>query len=520
MKPRTASVAGPLQNGSSSPRWASVPLALMFFLLPAVLLLATTVRGASENLQDTPAVVGLTGATRNTVEEIYRDAGEPLLWTAQSRRVSFLQAVASLQSDGIDVRELRLPDSDDSHLPFSLDVSFTAAVVRAIDLLSGPATQLPSSGIAPPAPPRAAEVARAIQSGGLVTLFSSLRPQTAEYQQLRRAYLRYKEAALIENDERLDEKAGEIVLGAADPRLSHLARRLELLSRLDGLTMPGDLPEAVKAFQMRRGLTVDARVGPATLAELNAPLSKLADQIAANLAAWRQLPRQWPENYVTVNAASASLEFIENGALAHTARVIVGSPAHPTPIFASTIGAVTFNPGWTVPRSIAVNEILPKLHRQNDYLQRNNFVILGREADPYGLDINWRTYDASHFRFQLHQAAGPKNPLGAVKFEMPNAHSVYLHDTPNQSPFVKAERALSHGCVRVEDARALATRLINSPQVWLERDLERAIADGRTVTVPLLRPMPVYILYFTAFVADGALNFRRDIYGRYRASEG
>lgn len=507
-------------------RWTNVILGVLFMLFIGALLLATRALPATDPAQLPPgdflASTLLDDATRGSVEAIYRETGGALLWTTEARRLNLLQAIASLDSDGMDVGALGLPETDTPQAGATHDVLFTAALVRAAVHLSGTNTRQSTGdqgGLSPRSPPAPADIVRAVRDADIVGYFRALRPRDPEYQLLRRAYTRYREAARLEVEQPLDPSLGEIVLDSPDVRIPILERRLRLLSELDEVPMPSDLPAAVMAFQARHGLSVDGRVGQATLAALNLPLAARARQIATNLKVWRGLPRQWPAAYVRVNAAAALLELVENGATAHRARVIVGDPGHPTPLLAAEINAVTFNPDWTVPRSISVREILPKLRRNPDYLQQNSMTIIGREDDPFGLQLDWKAYSANNFPFQLRQAAGPKNPLGVVKFEMPNAQSVFLHDTPNRGTFAKASRALSHGCVRVEDAHGFAVRLIGSPQVWLDGSLAHADAEGKTITVPLGRTVPVYLLYFTVFVADGTLNFRSDVYGRNKAEE-
>jgi murein L,D-transpeptidase YcbB/YkuD len=152
------------------------------------------------------------------------------------------------------------------------------------------------------------------------------------------------------------------------------------------------------------------------------------------------------------------------------------------------------------------------LRRDPLYLQKNDIVILNRDADPNGLNVDWRKVSAARFPFQLRQRPGSKNPLGLIKFEMANGFDVYLHDTPAKGLFARARRGLSHGCIRVEQPATLALRLLPD---WHEADLQAAIASGETRLIPLPRPLPVYLLYWTAFVDDsGQLNFRDDLYGR------
>jgi murein L,D-transpeptidase YcbB/YkuD len=172
-----------------------------------------------------------------------------------------------------------------------------------------------------------------------------------------------------------------------------------------------------------------------------------------------------------------------------------------------------------VPTSIADAEILPRLREDPGYLADNDIVILDREAtDPFGRAVDWSAIPAQPFPFRLQQRPGPKNPLGRIKFDMPNRFDVYLHDTPARSLFRRPVRTSSHGCIRVERALDLAAYVLGrGPEPWSRSMLEGAIASGRGQRIGLLRPLPVYILYWTALAGeDGALQFRQDVYGRDR----
>jgi murein L,D-transpeptidase YcbB/YkuD len=195
--------------------------------------------------------------------------------------------------------------------------------------------------------------------------------------------------------------------------------------------------------------------------------------------------------------------------------VIVGRPANPTPILRAEGAGVTINPPWTVPHSIAVKEILPKLKRNHAYLASQDMVLLdGPAGDPEGLHINWRAIPAGSFPYRVQQRPGPKNALGQVKLELPNKFDVYLHDTPGKAAFNAPQRDLSHGCVRVEQILPLASFALSaSPDVI--GIIQDGIGTGQTSYLPLKKKLPVYFLYWTAFAgADGAMQFRPDIYGR------
>jgi len=231
---------------------------------------------------------------------------------------------------------------------------------------------------------------------------------------------------------------------------------------------------------------------------------------------WRWMPRSFEPRYVWVNVAEAMLQLIDNGDQALISRVIVGNPRTPSPIFRAEITGVTSNPPWDVPLSIARNEMLPRLRRDPGYLAAHNMVLVnGPAGDQHGLTVDWATISRARFPYHIRQLPGPDNALGMVKLELPNRFSVYLHDTPGRNLFERADRFLSHGCIRVQEIVPLASYILahnstNGPDV-----LGDAIAAGNTRFLSLSSPLPVYILYWTAVVnGDGSFGFRNDIYDR------
>jgi len=218
---------------------------------------------------------------------------------------------------------------------------------------------------------------------------------------------------------------------------------------------------------------------------------KRLQQLAVNLERLRWLPRVIPPDRVVVNAAIARLQLFRNSQTVFTTRVVVGETDKQTPEFQSTIDSILFNPPWNIPRSIVQKEILPKLAADPDYLRSHH--------------MRWRAGGA------IQQEAGPHSALGRLKFEMTDRYDVYLHDTPQKSLFQSATRMMSHGCVRVENPRALAALLLElSPEV-----IDKGIAAGSTTRRALPTPLPIFIVYQTAFVeSDGSLQFRSDPYER------
>ena len=181
-------------------------------------------------------------------------------------------------------------------------------------------------------------------------------------------------------------------------------------------------------------------------------------------------------------------------------------------MLSAEIEAVLFNPPWTVPTSIVRREIQPLLRRDPGYLARNYFVFLGgKEGASTGID--WRTTSILGNGWQLQQKPGPWNSLGRIKLELPNPMDVYLHDTPLRALFKKSVRALSHGCISVDDIKYLAAMLLG--EGWPVEAIDREIAQGVTHRVALEQKVPVYLVYLTAFVdTDGTVEFRNDVYGR------
>ena len=278
-----------------------------------------------------------------------------------------------------------------------------------------------------------------------------------------------------------------------------------------------DLRREVIAYQRAAGLEPDGMVGDNTLEVLNATRVSWIDKIDANLERWRWLPRQTPDTYIRVNIAAYTLRVIENQKMTLGMNVIVGKPYRRTPVFSETIKYIVFNPYWNVPFSIATQDKLPLLKKDAASEAKKGF-----EAKPQGSDvfvpvdtIDWSAVTRRNFNYLLRQRPGINNALGQMKFMLPNPHAVYLHDTPSRELFGKQERTFSSGCVRLERPRELASWLLARDGSPESGKLDALLASGETKTVYLKAPVPVYLVYFTAFVTDdGDVALRRDIYER------
>lgn len=279
----------------------------------------------------------------------------------------------------------------------------------------------------------------------------------------------------------------------------------------------GEVVEAVKAFQRDHGLEVDGIVGPATTRQLGMTVADRIDQLLATMEHWRWAPRTLGSFYVLVDIPGFRVQVVENGAPVHETKVVVGQPTHQTPVFSDTLEYVEVNPYWNVPYSIATQEMLPQIRRDPGYFAKRDFEVFpawGRgtgQIDPR--TVNWSQLGAANFPYRFRQPPGPKNALGRIKFMFPNQHSVYLHDTPAKSLFGRTVRTFSHGCVRVENPLGFAAALLKTqPAPTIER-VERELATGRNRALPLAEKIPVHLTYFTAWVEDGQVRFRDDVYG-------
>ena len=256
------------------------------------------------------------------------------------------------------------------------------------------------------------------------------------------------------------------------------------------------LTDAVRAFQADRKILGDGQVGERTRNELNRPVEEVVEILEQDLARWRTVALHPTSTYLLVTIPFFELEVFERGRQTMRIPVIVGQPSWPTPLFNDELEYIVVNPDWGIPDTIAKLEYLPQARRDPKYLARQGITDTGGG---------------------LRQKPGPRNPLGRIKFVMPNEHDVYLHDTPEQRAFTAAVRALSHGCIRLSKPMDLAHYLLRDDPQWNPRRLQEAVASGKTMQINLKEHMPVHIVYSTSRVNDeGRVELRPDVYKRNR----
>ncbi|OUS06327.1 hypothetical protein A9Q96_09740 [Rhodobacterales bacterium 52_120_T64] len=351
--------------------------------------------------------------------------------------------------------------------------------------------------------------------------YKTLQPSSPEYAEMLK--LKAELESLISSN-----GWGPVVPNGRTLRLGNSSGRVAALRlRLDqrgyeptDLTSPeydNALVEVVKLFQQDFGLNADGVIGPQTLTSINAQPDERLKQVIVNLERLRWMNYDLGDRHVYVNIPDFRASIIDDSKPTLSFRVVVGKNKYQTTEFSDVMTHMVINPSWNVPNSIATEEYLPQLRSDPTVLLRQNIQMMVRSSgqliDSSRLDYAYFTED--NFPFFLKQTPGSGNALGRVKFMFPNRFNIYMHDTPARSLFTKDARAFSHGCVRVqkplEFAHALLSLQTNDPKSLFESIL----SSGEETQINLAKPVPVHIVYRTAWInRDGEAQFRHDIYGR------
>jgi murein L,D-transpeptidase YcbB/YkuD len=402
----------------------------------------------------------------------------------------------------------------------------TITIVAMATMLATASAFAQSSGTAPlpgaagPAHPAGIKPAAAStpESRSAAALALSHEPTFDEgtAQRIKDAALSYSDLAVRGGWPAIPAEA-KFALGVPGPHDDLLRQRLLISGDLaaDKATGPFDevVAEGVMRFQARHGLAPTGTVTPRTLAALNVPVQKRIKQLEASLERLDVMNFAFGQRYVVVNLPAAFAEAIENDHVVRRYRVIVGKTEKPSPTLTAEITGVVLNPTWTVPSSISKTEISAHMRKDPGYLSRMHMEVL----DAHDAPIDPQSVDWSGARtpnFTVRQESGSFNALGAVKIDMPNPYSVYMHDTNQHNLFSDDYRFDSHGCARVDNVRDLAAWLLQEEMPkWNRAAIDAAIAVGQHEEVALPRKVPVAWVYLTAWMTkDQTVQFRNDIY--------
>jgi len=361
-------------------------------------------------------------------------------------------------------------------------------------------------------------MAGAIENATLPQLVDSLRLEHPTYARYKRALAHYREIGKQGGWPSVPD-GPTLKPGMSDERVVAIRRRLVVTGELENDTslelFDDQLEAAVKRFQKVNGLAADGVVGSGTLAAMNIPVQSRIDQIRVNLERARWVLHDLPGEYVLADIAGFRVRYVRNGKEIWSGRSQVGKPYRKTPIFRDSIRYLEVNPTWTVPPTILKDDILPKVKKDPDYLQRKDMQVLtfsGEPVDPSTID--WRLYPDSPFAYMIRQQPGPDNALGRIKFMFPNKHAIYLHDTPSRSLFNHNARAFSSGCIRVEHPFEFAEQLLDD-NAWDKKRLLGVVESRETTRINLNRPVTVLLLYWTVDADDdGGVIFKQDVYDR------
>lgn len=498
-------------------------IALVAIAVPAECVGQAFLKGAVSRVRDS--------ATRAQLQALYGGWSWRLFWqgdpNGSARADSLLAWLDRADQDGLDPADYgagglrsRLGAASDSARA-EADVRLSEAFLQfgrdlAVGRVSPALVDSLWDGV--PQPPNlVASLSGAIERDDVSGALRNLRPPDPQYAALRGALLRYRGIAERGGWPTLPDGPA-LQVGDRGPRVAALRARLAWTEGLrpapeSASVFDSTVASALRRFQIRMGLTPDGVAGPATREALNVPVERRLTTIELNLERWRWVPRLLGSRYLVVNIPAFALE-LHDGGTTVAFRAIVGRKDWPTPITSAWMDGITFGPEWNVPRSIALQEVVPLERSHPGYLHRAGFRVVrvstGAVVDPDSID--WSAVDSSAFPYRLVQGAGPENPLGTIRFDVRDPFNVAIHDTPQHALFSDRIRIFSHGCVRVDRAAVLAALLIPD---WSVDDVQRAAARGPSGRVVALdRRVRVLLTYQTAWVeADGGVAFRHDVYG-------
>ena len=346
----------------------------------------------------------------------------------------------------------------------------------------------------------------------------SLPPSSPEYTRLMREKLRL-ETLIGRGGFGPTVSAGKLVAGATGQSVIDLRNRLIVmgfLPRSATQTYDDTIVNAVQRFQQSHGLAIDGTVGEGTLRQINVPAERRLQSVIVAMERERWINRPRGGRHVWVNLTDFTAAIVDNDVVTFSTRSVIGAldVDRQSPEFSDVMEFMVINPSWYVPRSIITKEYLPQLQRNRGAVRHLEITdSRGRVVDRNNVDFN--QFNERNFPYSMRQPPSRGNALGLVKFMFPNRYNIYLHDTPAKNLFGREVRAYSHGCIRLNDPFDFAYALLAKQEADPVGFFQARLNSGNESRVNLDAPVPVHIVYRTAFTnVTGSLQFRRDIYGR------
>lgn len=461
-------------------------------------------------------------------QRFYEDRDFEPAWNDPKKFEKLLIGLRGMSEDGLDPEDYaysriitareQLKTNDTALARATLDVLATRAFIHALFQLNR--GKLDPDDLTPrtiDAPAELKRILDGINRGFILETFDLARPSSVHYAALRKALATFRDLEQAGGWPEVPE-GPTLKLGMVDPRVQILVKRLIIGGYLAPETLVTDdiydrvIVDAVKSFQTDYYLEPDGAMGAATRNALNIPVSQRIDQLRVNLERARQLLESAKGEFVLVDIAGYKVSYYRDDKPVWQSRVQVGKPFRQTPEFQSKITYITINPTWTVPPTILKNDVLPKVRANIGYLAANHMRVLNSKGQEISASsVNWNNPRGVIIR----QDAGPWGALGQVAIRFPNPYAVYLHDTPNQALFDKAQRDFSSGCIRTERPFELVHLLFRAEDEAAQKVISDAVASGKTQTMTLPKPIPLMMIYWTVDIREnGRVTFRPDIYKR------
>lgn len=490
-----------------------------------------------EELKGRGSAIRVTADERQVLVDFYRLNGFRPVWVSKQglgeRGRSVMRLMQASAEDGLSPEDylppslarfdddLTLIDNDMIRLG-RLDLELSARALRYARHVSGgrvvPNKLTIYNDITPETVDLAAAMKVFLRSTAPADYLKSLQPQHPAYAVFKRALAELRELA-AEPGSSMIRPGRRVAPGESDSRIAQVRRHLALLGYVKADALPGEeatldegLSERLKTFQADARIKPTGMLDTATVGALNSRNgNESIARLTYNMERLRWLPKTLGRRHVFANQAAYTLMVVDDGREVWRTNVIVGKSTTQTVAFSDKMETIVFNPSWGVPPSIMKNKMLPRLRRDPGYLDRIGYRVLALDGKIVrSRSVPWWQYK-DKVPYLIQQPPGDDNAMGEVKFLFPNAHSIYFHDTPNRSLFKRATRALSYGCVRVENPRLFAEVLLDLEDSDIAALIDTGISQASRVT----RETAVHLTYFTAWpAADGRIVYYDDIYGR------